>query len=320
VFYLALELLIAIVALILGLMLMFFSSDKAVEHLISFASSLGVSMLMIGLILASVGTDLPEIANDIMSSALGHGDITIGDSFGSILTQISLVVGLLPFLAGTYKVHRKRCVIIGGCEIVTLTLAVSIAGQGYISRISGFFFVVIWLISMLIIRKVMEKNGVEKKKSIAQTKHKRALYHLAAAILGFIGVAIGAYIMIRSVIVLSEVFQISEYIISFFLVAIGTSLPELVVEIAALRKKQYALAIGDAIGSCIVDATLSVGVGPLIFPITVSGKRVVITGFYAILVSIIVISALNIREKHDRKAGAFFIILYLLSYMTLYLM
>jgi cation:H+ antiporter len=315
VFYLALELLIAIVALILGLMLMFFSSDKAVGHLISFASSLGVSMLMVGLILASVGTDLPEIANDIMSSALGHGDITVGDSFGSILTQISLVVGLLPFLAGAYKVHRKRCVIIGGCEIVALTLAVSIAGQGYISRISGFFFVVIWLISILIIRKVMGK-----KQSVAQTKHKRALYHLAAAILGFVGVAIGAYIMIRSVIVLSEVFQISEYIISFFLVAIGTSLPELVVEIAALRKKQYALAIGDAIGSCIVDATLSVGVGPLIFPITVSGKQVVITGFYAILVSIIVISTLNIREKHDRRSGAFFIILYSLSYVTLYLM
>lgn len=318
-FYLALELLIAIVALILGLMLMFFSSDKAVGHLISFASSLGVSMLMVGLILASVGTDLPEIANDIMSSALGHGDITVGDSLGSILTQISLVVGLLPFLAGAYKVHRKRCVIIGGCEIVALILAVLIAGQGYISRISGFFFVVIWLISILIIRKVMKKNG-GKKKSIAQTKHERPLYHLAAAILGFVGVAIGAYIMIRSVIVLSEVFQISEYIISFFLVAIGTSLPELVVEIAALRKKQYALAIGDAIGSCIVDATLSIGIGPLIFPITVSGKHVVITGFYAILVSIIVISTLNIREKHDRKSGAFFIILYLLSYVTLYLM
>jgi len=318
VFYLALELLIAIAALVLGLTLMFFSGGKAVEHLISLASSLGVSMLMIGLVLASIGTDLPEIANDIISSALGHGDITVGDSFGSILTQISLVVGLLPFLAGTYEIHRRRCVIIGGCEVVALTLAVSIAGKGYISRISGLFFVVTWLISMLIIWKVTENGG--KKRTIAQAEHERPIYHLAAAILGFIGVAIGAYIMIRSVIVLSEVFQISEYIISFFLVAIGTSLPELVVEIAALRKKQYALAIGDAVGSCIVDATLSVGIGPLIFPITVSGEHVVITGFYAILVSIIVISALNIRQKHDKKSGAFFIILYLLSYVTLYLM
>ena len=80
------------------------------------------------------------------------------------------------------------------------------------------------------------------------------------------------------------------------------------------------MAIGDAIGSCIVDATLLIGIGPFIFPITVSGKHVIITGFYAILVSIIVISTLKIREKHDRKAGAFFIILYLLSYVTLYLM
>jgi len=312
------EAIIAVTALIFGLALLFFSSDKAIKNLVNFASALGASTLMVGFVLASVGTDLPEIANDIISSALGHGNITVGDSFGSILAQISLMLGLLPFLGGTYKVNKRRCTIIGICEVAALTFAVLIAGSGYISRISALFLVSSWLIFMIIIRKVTKKK-VEEETLTAHTQG-RPLYHLTLASLSFIGVAVGAYIVIRSVIILSEIFHASEYVISFFMVAIGTSLPELIVELAALRRKQYALAIGDAIGSCIVDATLSVGIGPLFFPITVSGELALITGLYALLISIIVISTLSLRAKHDKKSGILFISLYLLSYAFLYIM
>jgi cation:H+ antiporter len=137
------------------------------------------------------------------------------------------------------------------------------------------------------------------------------------AILGFMGVAVGAYAVVQSVIKLSAVFQISEYLISFFVVAIGTSLPELVVDLMALRKKQYELAIGDAIGSCLVDATVSVGIGQLFFPQAVSGELALITGLYAIFGSIVVILTLALRKKVDRKAGALFIFVYLLSYMLI---
>jgi len=312
------EAIIAVTALIFGLALLFFSSDKAIKNLVNFASALGASTLMVGFVLASVGTDLPEIANDIISSALGHGNITVGDSFGSILAQISLMLGLLPFLGGTYKVNKRRCTIIGICEVAALTFAVLIAGSGYISRISALFLVSSWLIFMIIIRKVTKKK-VEEETLTARTQG-RPLYHLTLASLSFIGVAVGAYIVIRSVIILSEIFHASEYVISFFMVAIGTSLPELIVELAALRRKQYALAIGDAIGSCIVDATLSVGIGPLFFPITVSGELALITGLYALLISIIVISTLSLRARHDKKSGILFISLYLLSYAFLYIM
>jgi cation:H+ antiporter len=123
--------------------------------------------------------------------------------------------------------------------------------------------------------------------------------------------------MIQSVITLSATFHISEYFISFFVVAIGTSLPELVVDLIAIRKKQYELAIGDIVGSSIVDATLSCGLGPLFFPITVSGELAMITGLYAILGSIVVVLMLALREKLDKKAGTLFIALYLLSYAIL---
>jgi len=306
----------AIAGLILGIVLLIFSSKKAVEHSVSIALALRISPLMIGLTLASIGTDLPEIANDIISSALGHGDITIGDSLGSVLTQITLILGLISFLGGMFKVKRREIAVIGACEVLALILLVSIAKTGYIGGMNALFLVASWPIFMLITRKVMAKNVTEKEHAVPRTDRKPS-YHFVVASLGFIGVAIGAYVMIQSVITLSAVIDIPEYLLSFFVVAIGTSLPELVVDLTAIRKKQYELAIGDAIGSCIVDASLSCGIGPLFFPIEVSGELVMITGSYAILASIVVILTLALREKVDKKAGALFILLYLLSYTTL---
>ncbi|MCK4320791.1 sodium:calcium antiporter [Candidatus Bathyarchaeota archaeon] len=307
---------IAVAALIVGIVLMAYSSDKAVDHSVKIASALRISPLMIGLVLVSIGTDLPEIVNSIMSCAMGHADIELGDSLGSVLTQMTLVIGLLPFLAGKFKVKRKEILVIGTCEVLALILAVSIAEKGYFTRINALLLVASWPAFMLLIRSATTKNPKKKEHPMAHTDE-RHLRHFVIAILGFIGIAVGAYVVIQSVIKLSAVFHISEYIISFFVVAIGTSLPELVVELIALRKKQYELAIGDAIGSCLVDATVSVGIGQVFFPQAVSGNTALITGLYAIFGSIVVVLTLALRGRVDKKAGALFIIAYLLSYTLL---
>ena len=308
--------LVPILGLILGLALLAFSSDTAVEHSVSIASALGASPLVIGLILVSVGTDLPEVANSIIASTVGHGDINVGDSLGSILAQITLVLGLLPFLVGTFKVERKEVGIIGACQVLALIIAVSMAEKGYITRMNALLLMASWLIFMLIVRNLTKKKDT-KKKHMASSTDRRYFYHFRRAVLGFIGVAIGALVVIWSVIALSAVFHISEYLISFFVVAIGTSLPELVVDLTAIRKSQYELAIGNTIGSCIFDACFSIGIGPLIFPIAVSGGLATITGSYAMLVSVAVILTLALREKVDKISGALFIFLYILSYLTL---
>ena len=77
------------------------------------------------------------------------------------------------------------------------------------------------------------------------------------------------------------------------------------------------LTIGNAIGSCIVDATIAIGIGQLLFPQIVSGQTAMITGLYAIFGSIVVILTLALRKKLDKKAGALFILIYLLSYVLL---
>ena len=306
----------AILGLIGGIALLAYSSDKAVEHSISIASRLRVSPFMIGLVIVSLGTDLPEISNSIISSAIGHADINVGDSFGSILTQITLVLGLVAILGVTFKVKRDEVIVIGACEILALIAAVSIVEKGYISRMNAFFLVASWPLLMLIVTNIIKKDY-----SIQNTD-RRLHRHVAIAVIGYIGIALGAYVVVNSVVALSSLLYIDEYLISFFIVAIGTSLPELAVDLTAIRKKQYEIAIGDAIGSCLVDASVSVGIGPLVSPIspvTVSGGLAETTGLYALFASAIVLSALALRQRLDSKIGVLFLIVYGLSYAVFYI-
>jgi cation:H+ antiporter len=313
---LVVEIALAVAGLIIGIVLMAYSSEKAVGRSIRVATALRVSPLVIGLILVSIGTDLPEIVNSITSSAIGHGDINVGDSLGSALTQMTLILGLLPFLAGDLRVKKREVLVIGACEILALILTVSMSEKGYFTRINALFLMGIWIVLIFLAKSVMEKNDEEKKWAmpIANGRPHQNFLDWIIATLGFVGVAIGSYAVVQSVIMLSASFNIAEYLVSFFVVAIGTSLPELVVTIAALRRKEYALSIGNVIGSCLFDASFSVGIGLFFFPQAISGELATSTGLYAIFGSIFAILALALNGKVDKKSGALFILVYLLSY------
>ena len=329
------EVIVALSGLAIGIGLMVFSSRKAGEHSISLAGALGTSPFIIGLLLVSIGTDLPEIANSITSSALGHGDINIGDSLGSVLAQMTLVLGIISFFGGPLRSDKREIIVIGASEVLGLLLLVSMTQKGYITRLDGLFLVSSWLIIMLISRyvikcytelhacKLEERDGLAKgldKEIPSKSKQgfdRKKLYHLSFAILGFVGVTIGAYVVVTSVITLSSLLSIPEFLISFFMVGIGTSLPELVVDLWAIKRKHYDLVIGDIIGSSIVDATLSIGIGPLFSPITISGSASTTTGLYTIFASIMVVLVLSLRMKLDKKGGAFFLLLYALSFLTI---
>jgi cation:H+ antiporter len=306
----------SLVTLVAGLILLSYSSNKAVDHSVAIASALGVSPLIIGLVLVSIGTDLPEVFNSILASQMGHGDINVGDSLGSILAQITLVFGLLPFVVGNFKVKKKEVLIVGACELLSLIFVMAIVEKSYITRLNGFLLILSWFLFTFIIRGFSKRNTWKKKENLKKSNSKY-FRHFLWAIVGFAGIAVGAYLVIQSVVTLSGIFSISELIVSFFAVAIGTSLPEIFVNITALRKNESALTVGNTLGSCIFDACFSIGIGPLLFPISLSGDLALITGGYALFASVIVILLLAFREKLDRKSGALFLLIYMLSYSML---
>ena len=314
-----LEIILAILILVGGLVLIIFSSIIAVKHSAILATALGVSPLIIGVTLVSIGTDISEIFNSIISCSLGHGDIDVGDSVGSDLTQITLIFGLLPLFTGVFFVKRKDIIVLGSCEVLSLIVIYTIVEKGYITRLNAILMVGSLGIYMWLIYNANKESislRVEIIEKIETTKNKK--FHLLIAIVGFGGVTLASYMIVTSVITLSRSLNIHEYIISFFIVALGTSLPELAVDINALRLKQHSIALGDIIGSCIVDSTLSIGIGQVLFPQAVTARLAVPTVLFTLVASLIVFLTIAIRKKVDKKAGILFISLYFLSYIFLF--
>jgi cation:H+ antiporter len=313
------DLILAIFILIGGIVLVIFSSKYAVKHSALLATALGISPLIIGVTLVSIGTDISEIFNSIISCSLGHGDIDVGDSVGSDLTQLTLVFGILPIVCGAFHIHRRDIIILGSCEVLSLIVIFSIVEKGYITRLNAIFMVFslviyIWLIFNANKESIMHR--VELIETTQPTKKKR--FHFLIAVIGFGGVTISAYMIVQSVIYISTVLEVHEYIISFFVLAVGTSIPELVVDINALRCGHHSIAIGDIVGSCIVDSTLSIGIGQVFFPQPVTAEFAVPTVLYTLIASIIVIVTIAVRQKIDKKAGVFFIFLYFIAYFFLF--
>ncbi|MFX0083292.1 MAG: hypothetical protein ACFE94_16220, partial [Candidatus Hodarchaeota archaeon] len=191
------EILLAILGLVFGLALIIFSSIKAVKHSAILAAALGISPLVIGITLVSIGTDISEIFNSIISCSLGHGDIDVGDSVGSDLTQLTLVFGLLPLITGVIWVHRKDIIILGACEILSLVVIFSIVEKGYITRLNAIMMVgslgiYIWLIYNANKESILQR--VELIEKIEAPKSKK--FHLLIAALGFGGVTLAAYMIV----------------------------------------------------------------------------------------------------------------------------
>ena len=315
------EFVFALLFLIGGISIIFFASNIAVKHSAILASALGISPLIIGISLVSIGTDLPEIFNSIISCSLGHGDIDVGDSVGSILTQITLVFGLLPIICGSFKIDRKEIIILGACQILGLIVIYAILEKGYFTQLNAIIMVGSLVIYLIIISSVTKESILERVDLIEKTDTTRSIpFHIIIAFLGFIGVAIGAYAIVQSIITLSSIFHVHEYIISFFIASLGTSLPELAVDVSAIRKKHYKIATGDIVGSCIVDSTLSIGIGQVLFPQAISAELAVPTVLYTIFASFIVFIIVAVKKKMDKKAGIAFIILYLFSYLLLFIL
>jgi cation:H+ antiporter len=308
----------AILGLLLGGLILIVSSEKAVEQMLNLSQIIGLSTFTIGFIIASLGSDLPEIINSFISSYLGHGDITAGNSFGSVLTQISLILGVIPFFCTFCRLIPSTFKYVGAVEVGALLISIFLTVDGKVSRIDGVILLIVWAASMFILRRFVEQDIIVDESLDLEEPQISLPRMLGWLILGFAGVGLGSYAVIESTLTVSRYFGISEYLISFFMLSFGTSLPELVVGVAAIRKRHFDLAVGDIIGSCIVDSTLAIGLGPIFFPIDVSGNLILRTGLYAAFVSTVVVAVLTWRSVNDKRSGFLFILLYLGSYLVPY--
>jgi cation:H+ antiporter len=312
--------LIEIGIFIFGLWLLAFSSDKSIDVAARLAATANIPPLLIGIVVLSMGTSLPEISNSIISTLSGHPDMNVGDTYGSALSQITLIMGLSVLLGGAIHEGRRDVLLLGGCAIMGAMLALFVVESGDISRLDAVFLIISYLILIFISNKYTVKEyahpeGVEAKKF---WPWRDRILGAGKLLLFMGGVVAGALLVVNSAVSISEEFGVPSYLISFFAVAIGTSLPELFVCVSALRKGQGELAIGNILGSNITDTTLALAAGPLLVPSAIPYAEIAIgTGQYMVVASILAVSLFVWRAKLDRKAAIVLIVMYFASYLFL---
>ncbi|MDH3530840.1 MAG: hypothetical protein OEQ28_14845 [Acidobacteriota bacterium] len=296
---------------IAGAALTLIASRRAVRYASLLAQGLSLPPFLIGITIVSVGTDIPEIANSIVASLAGHGDLNVGDSVGSVMTQITLIFGLLPFFSAKFSIDRSRTAMIGGFTILALALGIVIVSDGMLSRMDAAILIAAWIV----LSALAWKFAPPLSEPVLPMGSSRMIFHGFLVLLFLALVGVGASAFVKALIEISAGLGVPEYLISFFGASLGTSLPELAVDVTALRDGKRDLAVGGILGACLVDSTLSIGSGPLIAPTLVTAGLATKGAIIAMAFTAIAVSTVSIRKQHDRRSGLFLLFLYGTAYI-----
>lgn len=299
-----------------GLAVALVASDKAIAYTRALAAALGAPAFLVGVVLVSIGTDLPEIANSVAAHVQGEGDVNVGDSVGSTLTQYTLVLGIFPLVIRRIAIDRLQVGLVSVLTVGGLLLATAFVANGWLGRLEGVALVAAWAIfTLVIVRTIPNDHAVPDRPP--EVRHKRKLVQAGIVLtaLGFVG--FGATVAVRALVRLAEEVGVPEFALAFFGASLGTSAPEIVVDVTALRRGAPAIALGDALGSSLVDSTLSIGVGPIVAPAEVTPSLAVTGAVYSMVAVAIVGMLLAARRVHDRRSGAVLIGVYGFAYVVL---
>lgn len=290
-----------------GLTAAILASRVVVDRARAIVAGTSISPFVIGLILLAFGTDLPEIANSVAASLSGHGDVNVGDSIGSAVTQSTLILALLPLIGGAFAVDRRDAVTTGAATVVALLIGAALMADGDLTRVDGLLLVGFWAIASYAVFRFAPPEQLELPIE-TQPPRRRLTWLEAAGALAVVGG--GAFAAVQGFVGIAESMELPEYVVSFFLASIGTSLPELVVDATALRKGERQMAIGGLLGASLLDASVSIGSGPIVAPNEITADLALRGSLLGAVVLAVVAVVLAWRRRHDWRSAVVFVLLY----------
>ncbi|SFR45444.1 cation:H+ antiporter [Marinobacter gudaonensis] len=263
--------LMAIGAIIAGLVLLVWSADKFVEGAATTANHFGMPPLLIGMVVVGFGTSAPEMAVSALAASQGNPGLALGNAYGSNITNIALILGITALMAPVAvhsQVMRK--------ELPILMLVTAFAGwqlwDGDLNRMDAIGLMVVFagLLGWSVyqgMRQPQDALAEDMAGEIHAMPLKKALLWLG---LGLLLLIASSRILVWGAVDLATAFGISDLVIGLTIVAVGTSLPELASSIIAARKGEHDLALGNILGSNLFNTLAVVGIAGMIAPMTVA--------------------------------------------------
>lgn len=263
---------LAITAVIIGLALLVWSADRFVEGAAAAARHFGMPSLLIGMVVVGFGTSAPEMVVSAISSFQGNPGLSLGNAYGSNITNIALILGLTSLIS-PITVHSQ----ILRKELPILTaVTVLAAWQLWDSELSRFDALVLlgvfaglmaWTILQGMKKSDTLGDDVEKKMEAQELPLKQAILWL---VIGLLLLIASSRCLVWGAVKIAQGLGVSDLIIGLTIVAVGTSLPELASSIIAIRKGEHDLALGNIVGSNLFNTLAVVGIAGTIHPMSVS--------------------------------------------------
>jgi cation:H+ antiporter len=276
-----------------------YGADFIIEQSEKIALHFNISPFVIGATLIALGTSLPEMAVSMSASFKGSGDIAVANVIGSTIFNISLVLGAVFLIAKSIQPKRDLFAKDSSWSLFPILIFLLMSMDGQLSRLDGFLFVMLmgaYLLFLIQSNQVEEIEEEEDKEKFAWGKTLGLLF------IGFIFVVGGADFAIESAGNIARDFGVSEWVIGLFLVAFGTSLPELVVSIQAARNNNADMAIGAIIGSNVANFTMVLGLSSLVNPLNVNLSENFFDITSALIVSVMLVF-ITANKLYNKSAG-----------------
>jgi cation:H+ antiporter len=291
--------LVAMAALIYGADFIIKESERIALHF-------NISHFVIGATLVAFGTSLPEMAASMMAASQGKVDMAVANVVGSVIFNITLVLGIVFMMAKSMMPDRDLFSKDSAWVIMPVVVFFIMIQDGVISRIDGLLFLLM-MVSYLLFLFTSNKDELEGELDDELEKEKfdwkKSILLLG---IGFVLTIGGANFVVESGTHIARSLHVSEWIIGLFLISLGTSLPELVVSIVAVKKGNAEMSIGNIIGSNVANFSMVLGGSALLQPLTIN---LVSTKFDMMILAAASIALLFIlANKIYNKAGGIFLL------------
>ena len=281
------EIAVNAVLTIVGLVILCLGGNWLVSGGVAIAKKLRISQMIIGLTIVAYGTSTPELAASMAAIVGSHTDLILGNIVGSNISNIGMVIGVCavisPLVVKKATTRKEVPIMIG---VSLLLIAISVDGE--ISQLDGVMLVagLIAFTAYTLSRAKKERESITEDSSITKTPVPRALVLIVigAALLYF-----GGFLTVENAVLIAENLGISETVIGITIIAIGTSLPELITSIIAIRKGHTDIGIGTIVGSNIYNILMILGISSVITGIAVVPgmftNYLVMIGFAVVLIA-----------------------------------
>ena len=307
---------LSIVAIVVGLFLLVWSADRFVDGAVGVARFFGMSTFLIGMVIVGFGTSAPEMVVSILSAMNDTPQLALGNAYGSNIANIALILGVTALIAPV--VVQKQAMSRDIPVLIAMTaLTVLLLVDGNVSLIDGAVLLVAFvaimgfnILSELKAKRKRRKSGgasdiseVEEIPAEGVSIGKAVLYLLVGLVL----LIVSSRMLVWGAVYMAHALGVSDLLIGLTIVAVGTSLPELASSIAAARRGENDLAVGNIIGSNIFNTLVVVGLASVIAPIKAADPAVMSRDvpIMSALTLLLLIICIPFKKKNGKRVSGF---------------